>query len=542
MNWSNQLNQLKIINKPYTMKKAIKINLSGIIFHIDDDAYEKLKKYLDTISSHFSNAQDSKEIIDDIEARIAELFQERVTKENQVISIELVNEVIDIMGNPEDIADSGEESGEQGKTFHETYERSRRLYRDPEHAIIGGVCGGLGAYFAIDPVIFRILFVLFFFAGGASILVYIILWIAIPQALTAAQKLEMRGEKVNVSNIEKKIKEEYDQVKDNVKETVNKAKDSETFKNTKKATNDFFAVLGKILLVAVKVLLIIIGTSFVLAGIGLLIGIISGTFVGIHVFPFGDYNFSLSDILSPFTDPVSVSLLVIAVTFLFLIPIVAMIYGLIRLIFQVKSRNRGLGAAAITLWVISLLLVIGILAFESSNFSTPNDSITSQKLILDTDTLVLKINEDQQESLDDNSLFDIDERWYIMEDADEIYGRVYLDIEKSRTEDFSLEIVRKSRGKNFERAEENARNINYSFRTHGNTLVLDPYFFIDTNEKWRAPRVEIVVKVPEGKVVELDRDTRYILEGVYNTDHLSEWNMAGKTWIMTEDGLQKISE
>jgi len=151
------------------MKKAIKINLSGIIFHIDDDAYEKLKAYLDSISKHFSNKQESKEIIDDIESRIAELFQERVTEENQVITLEIVNEVIDIMGNPEDIADSGEGS-EEKRTFHESYSSSRRLYRDTENSVIGGVCGGLGAYFGIDPVIFRLLFVIFFFAGGASIL------------------------------------------------------------------------------------------------------------------------------------------------------------------------------------------------------------------------------------------------------------------------------------------------------------------------------------------------------------------------------------
>ena len=91
------------------MKKAIKINLSGIIFHIDDDAYEKLKSYLDTISRHFSNKQESQEIINDIESRIAELFQERITAETQVITVTIVNEVIDIMGNPEDIADTGEE-------------------------------------------------------------------------------------------------------------------------------------------------------------------------------------------------------------------------------------------------------------------------------------------------------------------------------------------------------------------------------------------------------------------------------------------------
>ncbi|MDX2429394.1 MAG: PspC domain-containing protein, partial [Bacteroides sp.] len=195
------------------MKKTIKINLNGIIFNIDDDAYEKLKSYLDTISRYFSNKQESKEIIDDIEARIAELFQERVSAENQVITLPIVNQVIDIMGNPEDIADTGE-GGDEQRSFHDTYTNSKKLYRDPENSVIGGVCGGLSAYFKMDSVIFRLLFVIFFFAGGASILVYIILWIVLPKAETAAQKLEMRGEKVNVSNLEKKIREEYDSVKD----------------------------------------------------------------------------------------------------------------------------------------------------------------------------------------------------------------------------------------------------------------------------------------------------------------------------------------
>ena len=522
------------------MKKAIKINLSGIIFHIDDDAYEKLKHYLDTISSHFSDSQESKEIIDDIETRIAELFQERVTKENQVITLGIVNEVIEIMGTPEDIADGGEEPSGTGASYHQTYERSKRLYRDPENSIIGGVCGGLGAYFNIDPVIFRLLFVVFFFAGGASILVYIVLWIALPQALTAGQKLEMRGEKVNVSNIEKKVREEYENVKENVKENVSKAKESETFKKTKKATNDFFEVLGKILLVAVKVILIIIGAAFVMGGLGLLIGLISGTFVGIHMLPFGPYDFSLSDILAPFTDPMSASLLVIALTLLFLIPIIAIIYGLIKLIFQVRSRNRGLGIGAITLWIVSLLLIIGVFAFESSNYSKSNDSTSSQELRINSDTLYISVSELQQDYLDRQSWFDIDDHWYILEDGNEIYGKVQLDIERSSSDNFTLEIEKRSKGKNFEIAQNNARNINYNFKTRGNTLILDPYFFIDTDDNWRFPRVEIIVRIPEGKVVVLDRDTRQILDGVYNTNHLSDWNMAGKTWVMTEDGLEKI--
>ena len=522
------------------MKKAIKINLTGIIFHIDDDAYEKLKAYLDSISRHFYDAQESKEIIDDIEARIAELFQERITKENQVITVKIVDEVIDIMGNPEDIADTGDEEGEK-RSFHESYTTSKRLYRNTENSVIGGVCGGLAAYFGMDPVIFRLLFVIFFFVGGASILVYIILWIVLPKAETAAQKLEMRGEKVNVSNLEKKIREEYDHVKENVKENVSRAKNSETYQKTERAANDFFVVLGKILLVFIKVILIIIGTSLVIAGIGLLIGLITLPFVGINVFPFESYNFSLGDILIPFTDPVSVTLLVIAVTLLILIPIAAMLYGLIKLIFNLKSSNRGLGVGAITLWIVSLLMIIGIVAFESSNYSDSGRDTQSHE-ISDADTLFINVNSSQEDYLKDESIIDLNSKWYLLEDVDAFYGRILLDIEKTSDESFILEVEKESKGKSWERAEENARFLDYNYSSRSNYITLDPYFSVDVKNKWRFPRVEVIVKVPEGKVVVLDHETRDLLEGVHNVNHTSDWNMAGKSWKMTEEGLENIAE
>ncbi len=522
------------------MKKTIKINLNGIIFNIDDDAYEKLKSYLDTISRYFSNKQESKEIIDDIEARIAELFQEKVSAENQVITLLIVNEVIDIMGNPEDIADTGE-AGEDQRSFHDTYSSSKKLYRDSENSVIAGVSGGLGAYFNMDPVIFRLLFVIFFFAGGASILVYVILWIVLPKAETAAQKLEMRGEKVNVSNLEKKIREEYDYVKENVKENVSRATSSDTYKKAKNGASDFFEVLGKIILVFVKVILIIIGTSLVLAGIGILIGLITLPFAGVHLFPFESYNFSLGDILIPFTDPVSVTLLTIAVSLLILIPIGAMIYALIRLIFNIKTRNRGLGVGALVLWLVCLFSIVGIVAFESSNYSDFGRENISQEIQVGSDTLYLKINSDQEEYLEDESIIELD-RWFLLEDAEAFYGKINIDLEYTSGDNFILEIEKESKGKNWDRARENAGNIDYAFHIKGNKLILDPYYSVGLENKWRFPRVETTLKIPEGKVVVLDRETRNYLDGIRNVNHLSDWNMAGKTWIMTEEGLELLAE
>ena len=381
-------------------------------------------------------------------------------------------------------------TGREQTSFHDSYSASKRLYRDQENSVIGGVCGGLAAYFGMDPMIFRLLFVIFFFAGGASILVYVILWIVLPKAESAAQKLEMRGEKVNVSNLEKKIREEYDHVKDNVKENVSKAKSSETYKKAQSGASDFFEVLGKILLVFIKVILIIIGASLVIGGIGVLVGLITLPFVGIHMFPFESYNFSLGDLLIPFTDPVSVTLLTIAVTLLILIPIGAMLYGLIRIIFNLKTKNRGLGIGALVLWLVCLFSIIGIVAFESNNYSDFGRKSISQDLLVASDTLFIDMNADQEEYLEDESIIDLDDRWFLLEDAEAYYGRIHIDLEKAGGDSFVLEIEKESKGRNWDYAKENASNIDYGFKTKDNKLILDPYFSVKLDHKWRFPRVE----------------------------------------------------
>lgn len=523
------------------MKKAIKINLNGSIFHIDEDAYEMLKKYLDAISRHFSNKEEGEEILRDIESRIAELFQEKKKKEEEVISISLVKEVIEIMGDPEEIVDPVEDATTGSGSTQSSYTgRSRRLYRDPENSVLGGVSGGLGAYFSIDPLIFRILFLVFFFFGGASILVYLILWIVLPKAETAAQKLEMHGEPVNVSNIEKKVREEYEATKENVKKAAN----SESVKKTQKAAGNFFSEIGKILVLFVKVILILIGTAFVISGIGIIVGLISGTFIGLHVFPFSDYSFSLGDLLAPFSDPVSITLLMIALTLLFLIPVIAMIYGLVKLIFGIRTRNRGLMIGSTMLWFVALIMTVGILAIETGNYSDNGISRTKTELTVTSDTLFVSLNELQKREFEDDLAFDfdMDNQWYLTEDLDRIYGQVDLDIEPSGNREAWVEIEKRSRGKNREEAARNAADVTYNYRLRGNDLELNPYFFIDGGIKWRFPRVEITLEIPEGQYIYLDEGTREVLDDVYNVDHISDWRMDGKLWQMTRNGLKLVEE
>ena len=197
------------------MKRAISINLGGIVFNIDDDAYRELQTYLTQIESCFSDREESKEIMNDIEVRIAELFNERITDYKKVITSKDVKDIIDVMGGPEQFGET--ENGSTQKQ-RERFGPSgyRRMYRDPDNRILGGVCSGMSAYWRIDPIILRILFVIAFLGFGTGLIIYIILWIVLPEAKTKAQKLEMMGEKVNVSNIGKAFKEEFNNVKKNM--------------------------------------------------------------------------------------------------------------------------------------------------------------------------------------------------------------------------------------------------------------------------------------------------------------------------------------
>jgi phage shock protein PspC (stress-responsive transcriptional regulator) len=195
------------------MKITVSINLGGYSFNIDEDAYAELKRYLKTLELHFAGEESSSEILSDIETRIAELFRTKITSYKQVINMEDVRQAISVMGTPEDISDNDGPSA-RDKFSSPGY---HRMYRDPDHRVIGGVCSGMGAYWNIDPVIVRIIFIALALGGGLGVLVYLILYIVIPEAKTTAQKIEMKGNPVNIHNIKDSVKNEFNNVRKNMK-------------------------------------------------------------------------------------------------------------------------------------------------------------------------------------------------------------------------------------------------------------------------------------------------------------------------------------
>lgn len=205
------------------MNKTIQINLGGIAFTIDDDAYRRLDLYLHELDDYFAHSESRDEIIADIEARLAELLHDRLKGRN-IVDIQDIAQAIKIMGSPSEFDDeplsetySGKSRG-KGKGNWDI-KMGKKLFREPDDKVIGGVCSGLAAYLGIeDPIWMRILFVVVFITGGAGLLAYIILWAIIPEAKTAGDRLAMMGHPANVRNISTMIEKGLDDLSDTIKD------------------------------------------------------------------------------------------------------------------------------------------------------------------------------------------------------------------------------------------------------------------------------------------------------------------------------------
>ena len=223
------------------MNKTININLANVFFHIDEDAFKRLDSYLKAIERYLSKEQSKDEILQDIEARIAELFTESMAQANQVVTMSQVNKMVGIMGEPEAYKMEDEEEPTPSSS---KFKASRKLYRDLERKYVGGVSAGLNHYLGINTLLIRLFWVISaFFSVGGTVAIYVIIWILIPAARTTSQKLDMQGEPVNLSNIERKVKEGYSKFADKMGDI-----DYEKYgQQTKSGLTKFLDGLGEVL-------------------------------------------------------------------------------------------------------------------------------------------------------------------------------------------------------------------------------------------------------------------------------------------------------
>src|SRR6056297_1393277 len=519
------------------MNKTININLANTLFHIDDDAYNKLRRYLESIRRSFSGTKGSDEIIADIEARIAELFLEKMENERQVITHKEVDQVIEVMGQPEDyMVDEDIFEDEPKKSYAEPAGRAKKLYRDVDHKYIGGVCAGLEHYLGIDSLWIRLIFILLaIFTSGFGLIAYILLWILVPEAATTSQKLDMRGEPVNISNIERKVKEGFDDVAEKVK-NVDYDKVGDKVKSSSKT---FFDTIGDIILFLFKVFGKFIGILLIIIGASTLVGLFFGLFTvgmfdAVHV-PGIDFY----EIVN--TSGAPVWLVSILLFFAVGIPFFFLLYlGLKILVNNLKSIDNIAKFSLLGLWLISLGLLIVFGIRQAAEFSYTGSVNDRSELVLGvpSDTLIITMKDmDMDYSRDDihfgRMTFGYDENDNRILMSDE----VDIKIRKSDDDAMSINIRKDADGSSTPAARDRARNIEYRYVVNDNEIVLDKYLTTATSNKARNQEVTVTIYVPESMTVYFDDSTsRYIGRGIDNDQGFYRSGMAGQHWLMDDNG------
>lgn len=617
------------------MKKVININFQGTIIPIEESSYELLKQYIESLRRYFSQEEGSNEIVNDIESRISELFNERLKAGSTCITDNDVNAIIKNIGRPEDLEEN-ELSGEAEGTFSENKEykdenssfnfnnyRNKTLYRDENNKVLGGVCSGIAAYFNIDPVIVRILFVLFGFTGVGFLLyltlwvfvpgsiglqngvrkrmyrnpdekiiggvcsgfgtyfnlnpwifrvifllplfslvsdwhfgifafspgfliVYIILWLVIPEAHTTSEKLEMKGEKVDLNSIKNSVLQEMKDVGERVGKMGAEAgsmaaeKGTQIGKDIHQASIKTGGKLGDIIITLLKIFL-----YFILGciSIALIIGLLALAVVAIGIFPLKDFVLN---------DGWQTTYAWGTLLFFVAVPVIGIITFIIRRIARVKSQNNFMGWSFGVLWVLGWVCLIFLIASVTRDFKGIS-SMNEEPIALanpSVNSIIVKpiLNEKYRR----NSWFKLEPfATYGISDDTALIGNVNLRIKKSVSDSFKVTVMKFANGNTRRDADTLAALIPFSLLQQDSVLYMDKAITINKTDKFRNQQVEVTIYVPVGHKIQIDKSFRYrnrvTLNGnlrvrnwyEYQDDTIYDFSY-GIEYIMKEDGLYTL--
>ena len=482
------------------MIKTFNINLAGQIFNINEDAYEHLSGYFNSLRTFYANEDDKDEIIRDIEARFAELFLAK--GKNYIVTLADTTEVVNMMGNPQEFDEEAktENSSSYSSTQHTSTQQAasgKRLYRDYDGGLITGVCAGLSAYFGINDAIWlRLLFIGLTFIGiGSPILIYIILSLIMPKAETAAQKLEMKGEPVTLDNIVKSI---------NV-ETVNV--------KSKGIFNQIISFFGAGIMMFFKVLLWI-GIAFAIF-IGSIL--VFSLFVAAIVF----------SVLALFGIPIANSYYFnnasdgwffgIGGLLVFITPIIFGVVAIVHLLSKkVKPLKKSVVFPLVGLFFFGLLL-LNISGFNAKKLVAEKKKINQTfplNYAYKSDTIQLTINpEIEDEDYDNVNINGLGGLFDFINDHDDKFFPVEIEIYPSSSDSFTIVKEFSANGTDDKDAIKNATSFTHAISQNNNKLIIDPYIqFADSKVKFRNQKLKIKVYVPEGKVIRWDARTEKYMD------------------------------
>lgn len=536
------------------MNKTLTINISGIIFNIEEDAYEKLKSYIAQIKSHFINDPGCDEIMADIEARIAEMLQAKSNQNKQVLIMADIDAIINTMGRPEEFDDNTNSRSQENKSSFSdgnnfTGNKKKRVYRNGEDKVVGGVCSGISLYFDIDPLWLRLAFGVSFLAFGSGLLFYILLWIVLPEAKTTAEKLEMRGEKVDINNIGKQVSEEFEKVKSKFE---NEAKDFKQNYRTKSKgafgdfINFFVDVVTKIAYAFAK----FIGVFFIIFGLALLIIFLSSIFGSSNVFHINNgaqsLSYSLKDLMVLLLNNDNQrNLAFIGVFLTICVPLIMLVYKGLRIILNIKYKNKIFGVIASVLFLVGISIMVYLIVDVANDFKKNGNSVDKFSFSPNGKVLTIETDDKDFDFVDTEEDEDINSlrlgKWnYKINDNTISMSNIQFDIEKSYTDSFELLISRMAKGATSKSAYARAESITYKFIQTDSTLILPSVFESEISDKWRGQKIRMKLKIPVGKTIFLAKNSEQIIYDVKNVTNTLDSEMVNRRWLMTTDGLSCV--
>jgi phage shock protein C len=529
------------------MKNTITSSIGRIQFHLEEDAHQKLKNYLDDISRSIQGSEGHDEIMADIEARIAELLLQRIKDPQQVVTLTEVNEIIEIMGSPDSFSTGEKSSGKQeyASTGNYSYNNNngyKRVFRDPDDKVLFGVCSGVAHHFGIDPLWLRLAFFFSIFIGGFGLILYIALAIIIPKARTAAEKLEMRGEPADISNIKRTVEEELNDLKkkvENVRDDFKSGRYRNTGRDAGQRIGDFFSsvghgvggALGGIIRAVISIVGFVLICLFSLILIALLVSLFSGVNVvhinGTH----HHWHYSGHHLLNMFAASGTPRLLFLWGVALFVgIPLLALILRIGGAVVGIRNRMHGIRIALFIAWMVGLVFIL-VGGFQTfGHFSTSGYAKEEIKFTNPAKTLYVNmpVAKDEEFSLNIDSL-----NLYIS-DNNVFQGNPSVCIQASPDSDFHLEIEKSARGVSEPEAVQSAKQIEYSFSQHDSVLNLSQFYQLAEGGVWRKQKLELELLVPTSRAISLPKGIDEIMCAKVHGEHK---HTGGHKWLMTSSGL-----
>jgi len=527
------------------MEKTIIINIGNTIIHIEESAYELLKVYLNEVKQHFINHADDLEIVTDIENRIAELLTEQLeAQKKQVVDVNDVNLVIAQMGRVQDF--DGVEENEEEPVLNTNYQfqAEKKLYRDMDERVIAGVCAGIAHYINTESKWIRLAALLSVFLGGAGFLVYAILWIIMPKAKSRIERMEMKGEPANLQGFQKNLDEELLAVKQGL--AIAGKHTGSIFGQIGIFIGEFFEWLGRFISGTGKVIFKVIAGLIVLFGVLFMLSLI----VGFAAFQ-GFWDSSVYEYF-PFSiiDEGNRGVILFSAFIVFFIPVLALVLFSIRFAFNKQAINKTLSFPLLIIWLAGVATA-GYHAAKISSEFKQHAELTQSNDLKSYKTYIIDIDRSKYFSKEDSLKYNINpdnRRQIVTDDFDNgpfvAPYNIRINVEKSENTASRLIQKYESQGKTFQRALQNAQNIDYNYHLKDSTILFNPRFQLRKGTIWRNQEVWLNLEVPVGTRLIFKEDAyRYINNwGTWDCSDKEGDDNGYSTWIMTEEGLKCIAQ